>query len=178
MKKAFFPLLALLLLAFIVYEHIDNLNINRLKKEFSFEDKAEYVLNANISADELIDSFYNETYAPIYLPVGIQEDYGFRHILARHSVNYFVNFPNKNTNSLFPDEINGNDLINSIIEFYEHSVDVRLYNRQKRRSIVYIGYTRIKDERVKCLLIVRQNNRQIVSFYPFSEKNNNIIDFD
>jgi len=177
-KKAFFPILTLLLIAFIINEHHDEFNLSTLKRKIDFQDKAEYVLNANIPNEELIDSFYNETYKPIYLPVGIQEDYGFRHILARHTVNYFINFKNKSQNSLFPDDIKGNDLIDGIIEFYEHCVDVPLYNRQRKRKIVYIGYTKIKGERIKCLLIVRQKNRQIISFYPFREGNNNIIDFD
>lgn len=178
-KKAILPVFVLLLLAFIVYEHIDEFNINKIKHSFNFEDKAEYVLNANIPNEELIDSFYNETYEPIYLPVGIQEDYGFRHILARHTVNYFVNFANKNKNSLFPDEIKGADLIDGIIEFYEHCVDVPRYNRGVTRNMVYIGFTEIKGERIKCLLIVREANRQIVSFYPFKEDSRrNLIDYD
>lgn len=176
MKKAILPILFLLLLAFVGYEHRDKLDINT---NFILEDQAEYVLNANIPDNEIIDTFYNETYDPIYMPVGIEETYGFRHILARHSINYFVNFSNKNEISLFPDKITGSDLINSLIGFYEHCVDVPLYNRQRARNIVYIGFAKIKDERLKCLLIVRQENRQVVSFYPFDEKNiRDVINYD
>lgn len=134
--------------------------------EDTFSDRADIVLNANVVIDENIETFKNETYGDIQLVAGSEPDFGFRHILARHTKNYFVNFNNKNNNSMFDDEVSGTDLIYGIRDFYEDCVDIESYNRNARRNIAYVGFTEIDGDRLKCLLIVRRENKQIVTFYP------------
>ena len=177
MKKAILPMMIILSLGYWGYENRTEF-YRKANTSFILTDQAEYVLNANIPDDEILDTFYNKTYDPIYLSVGNEPQYGFRHILARHTTQYFVNFDNKNDASFFPKNIDGGDLIDAMEEFFKNCVDVPLYNRQRRnrqdnrainRNRVFIGFTEINEQRIKCLLITRRENNQIVTFYPFEE---------
>lgn len=43
--------------------------------------------------------------------MGTEPGYGYRHILARHTSKYFINYDDKNENTLFEDEVRGEDII-------------------------------------------------------------------
>ena len=140
------------------------------KIEDTFSDRADHVLNANVTETEVLETFKNKTYGDITLLAGNEPNYGFRHILARHTQKYFVNYDDKNEKSLFGDDVSGTDIIYGIKSFYENCVDIGIYNRRKERNLVYVGFTEIDGERIKCLLVVRKENMQIITFYPFNKK--------
>ncbi|MGB0525887.1 MAG: hypothetical protein ACPGJS_23105 [Flammeovirgaceae bacterium] len=140
------------------------------KLEDTFSDRADHVLNANVPETEVIATFKNDNYGEITLLAGNEPKYGFRHILARHTKKYFVNYNDKNEHSLFSDEVSGTDLIYGIKDFYENCVDIDIYNRREGVNHVFVGFTELDGKRIKCLLAVRQDNMQIVTFYPFNKK--------
>jgi len=105
----------------------------------------------------------------ISLLAGKKESFGFRHILARHTKRYFVDYNDKNNSTLFADDVTGRDIIRGIESFYENCVDVPAYNREPRNNAVYVGYSDINGTNIKCLLIIKTTTHQIVSFYPFKE---------
>ena len=169
-KKAVFFLIILFISpfgGFIIYEHSEFLIDNT---KFLISDPAKSVLNANFPEQDTVYTFQSEVYGKINLFAGTEEKYGFRHILARHTTQYFINYDDKNENTFFDNEVTGGDIIIGIKEFYKHCVDVEPYNNHIDRNIAYVGYTKINGENVKCLLIVRKENKSIVTFYPFKEK--------
>jgi hypothetical protein len=166
MKKIISPILIIFLISFIGYEHYNQALDNA---KLLVYDPAEKVLNANLPNDEILYSFESNHYDKIYLYAGTEEKYGFRHILARHTENYFINFENKNNATMFDNNITGDDLILGIKDFYNHCVDVPPYNNRPDRNIVYIGFANIKDKDIKCLLVVRAKDNSIVTFYPLTE---------
>ena len=175
MKKAFSILVLFVMVgAHPAYVYKDKITH---KIEDTFSDRADHVLNANVLEEESIEVFKNETYGQIQLLAGTEKDFGFRHILARHTKNYFVNYDNKNENSFFDDEVSGTDLIYGIKQFYENCIDVELYNTRSHRNIAYLGYTELDGKRIKCLLAVRKETMEIVTFYPFDEERRR-YDFD
>jgi hypothetical protein len=167
MRKIISPILILLLSGFIVYDNQDYILDNA---KFVLKDPAEKILNANVPERDTIETFYTQAYGTIILFAGLEDDYGFRHILARHTDNYFINYDNKNNNTLFPRYVSGKDIILGIKEFYDNCVDVEAYNRRFDKNEVYLGYTTIQDKRIKCLLVVRKENNEIITFYPFKRR--------
>jgi len=167
MKKTL-PIIVMFVLvgAYPTYVHKDQI-AHTFEEVFS--DRADVVLNANVPEVEPIETFKNETHGQIQLLSGKEETSGFRHILARHTKKYFVNFTNKNEKTLFADDVSGTDLIYGIKEFYENCVDIGIYNRSADRNLVFVGFVELNGKNVKCILIVRQENKQIVTFYPFNE---------
>jgi len=143
--------------------------------ENTVSDRAKVVLNANISKSDTIKVFDNQTYGKIYLMAGLEKTYGFRHILARHTEQYFINYDNKNTNTLFENTVSGTDLIYGLKDFYEHCIDIEVYNLKPNERDTYIGYANIQDRRVKCILVVRKADHEIITFYPLVEKRENEI---
>ncbi len=166
--KTIKTLVIILLLGFIGYEHSAPI-AEQLK--IYWKDPAEHVLNANVPADEIVYSFDSKIHGKIYLQAGIEENYGLRHILARHTQNYFINFKNKNNATMFDSNISGRELIYGLEKFYQNCVDVVKYNNKIERNSVYIGYTRFRKDGdyVKCLLVVRTESNEIVTFYPIDE---------
>ncbi len=156
------------LLGFIGYEHSEPV-IDQAK--IYIDNPADYVLNANVPADEIVYTFDSEIHGKLNLPAGIEEKYGLRHILARHTENYFINFDNKNNATMFDDDISGRELIYGLEKFYENCVDVVKYNNRLERNTVYIGYTKFKETKdfQKCLLVVRTETNEVVTFYPIDE---------
>ncbi len=165
MKKFIFPFLFLLSIGYIGYEH--KTDFNQISEKFS-KDPAEYVLNANVSHEEIIDTFYNPVYKHIDLEVGIAKKYGLRHILARHTQQYFTEFANKNEQSMFQYDINGHELIDAIRQFYKHCVDIPIYSTSDSNQ-VFVGFTKINEIPIKCLLIVKKTTHSIVTFYPLQK---------
>lgn len=143
--------------------------------ENTISDRAKRVLNANVSKSDTIEVFDNQTYGKIYLLAGLEKTYGFRHILARHTEQYFINYDNKNTNTLFENTVTGTDLIYGLKDFYEHCIDIEVYNLNPNERETYIGYAKIKNKPVKCFLVVQKENREIITFYPLVEKRENEI---
>ena len=148
------------------------ISVDEKKPKYIFVDPADVVLNANIPDSSTIAVFRSDVYPTISLKAGKEENYGFRHILARHTDSYFINFDNKNNATKFDNEVTGADLINAIAEFYQHCVDVNVsfYNRKLTKNIVYLGWTEINGEKLKCLLVVNKAEETITTFYPFVEK--------
>lgn len=172
MKKVLFPLLFIISIAYIGYEHWDEVKLNSKL----IRDPAKIVLNSNYPENKVIFTFDNETYGKISLYAGYQPDFGFRHILARHTEEYFINFEDKNNATMFADESTGRDIIRAIDKFYKNCVEVENYNTHPDRNIAYVGFTGINDERTLCLLVVRKADSSIVTFYPLTEKK--IIELD
>ncbi|MCF6366631.1 MAG: hypothetical protein L3J35_10565 [Bacteroidales bacterium] len=166
MKKVISPLLIIVLLGFVGYEHYEHvLDYSKL----IIQNPAKAVLNANLPKEEDIYTFDNDVYGTIYLDAGTEPTYGLRHILARHTKQFFINYEDKNNSTMFSEDLSGNEIILGIKEFYEHCIDVDAYNRSINRNIAYVGFTVLNNEKVKCLLIVRKNTKQIITFYPFNE---------
>lgn len=166
MKKVLFPLLFIATIAYLGYEHYDEMKLN-LKL---IRDPADIVLNSNYPKDNVLFTFDNETYGKVTLYAGYQPDFGFRHILARHTEQYFINFDDKNNTTMFPDDATGRDIIRAMNKFYKNCVEIGEYNTHPDRNIAYVGFTEINDERTLCLLIVRKADNSIVTFYPLTEK--------
>ncbi len=159
-------LIIMSLSGFIIYDKSEFLIDN--SKALIYDD-AKSVLNANIPEQEDITSFESEVYGTIYLSAGTEPKYGFRHILARHTSQYFINYDDKNGATFFDDELTGSDVILGIKEFYKHCVAVEAYNRKPERNITYVGYTTLNNDKVKCLLIVKKDSKEVVTFYPFKK---------
>ena len=140
------------------------------KVQDAFYDYGEYVLNANVSANETMQTFKNETYGQVTLSVGTAEGYGFRHILARHTENYFVNFDEKSNVTLFDDEVSGTDLIYGMKEFYQNCLDIQIYNKHPDQNMTYVGFINLGSGRIKCIMAIRKNDKQILTFYPLKKK--------
>lgn len=166
MKKVLFPLFFFVSIIYIGYEHLDEVELN-LKL---IRDPAQTVLNSNYPKNNVVFTFDNETYGKITLYAGYQPEFGFRHILARHTEKYFINFEDKNNVTMFSYDATGRDIIRAIDKFYENCVETGEYNRHSDRNIVYIGLTEINDKRTLCLLVVRKEDKSIVTFYPITEK--------
>jgi len=166
MKKALSPIFIIVLLGFIGYDHKDDI-IDHTK--FLINNPAEKVLNANLPQSDTIYDFQSEIYGELYLLAGTEEDFGLRHILARHTKNYFINYKDKNDATQFAENVSGKDILLGIEDFYEHCVDVSDYNSHPDRNIAYVGYADIDGDNIKCLLIVRREENTIVTFYPFVE---------
>ncbi len=135
-----------------------------------FKEQAKRVLNANIPDKEVIKTFENDAHGKAVLVVGNEDKYGLRHILAKHTKKYFVNFEDKKEVTLFDDDVTGTDIIYGIKDFYKNCIDVDKYNENPDENIVYVGLAKIKGTQVKCLLVVNKDNKQIVNFYPFNKK--------
>jgi len=164
--KAVYLTTTLLLIAFLGYEHHEKV-VDQAK--MLVHNPAELVLNANLPAEEEMYSFDSEVYGEMYLYAGTEPKYGLRHILARHTSKYFVNYDDKNGATLFEDEVSGGDLILGIKDFYKHCVDVDAYNRKIGSYKAYVGYATLANKKVKCLLIVKESNKSIITFYPFKK---------
>lgn len=166
MRRLIIPSLIILIVAYFAYTNRDIL-INNSK--FIIHNPAESVLNSNVPERDTISVFQSEIYGKIYLFAGNEAGYGLRHILARHTTKYFINFDNKNKNTLFDDEVSGKDILIGIEEFYKHCVDIGIYNRKADRNVAFVGFTKLKGKDVKCLLITRKDSNEIITFYPFNE---------
>ncbi len=166
MKKIISTLLIITLLGFLGYEHREIVIDHTM---LIIDNPTTAVLNANLHRDEDVYTFDSDIYGQIQLDAGTEPTYGFRHILARHTSKYFINFEDKNSATLFEDDVTGNDLILGMKEFYKHCVAVEAYNRRSDRNTAYVGFTTLNGNWEKCLLIVRKENNQIVTFYPFRE---------
>ncbi len=166
MKKVIFPFLFILSIGFIGYEHRD---IVQELPEIIKEDPAEYVLNSNIPEAEVISIFNSKHYGEIELDAGEEASYGIRHILARHTTQYFINFDDKNNASFFPSDIDGKDLIKMIDYFYDHCISIPAYNRKTDKNIVYLGFSKINDKEFECLLVVNKQKESITTFYPVDD---------
>lgn len=140
------------------------------KTEYLITDPAEIALHANTSQSDTVEKFESEIYGKIHLLVGKEETFGFRHILARHTTQYFVDFENKNGASMFDSDLEAEDILIGIKHFLEHCVEVQAYNSSNERNIAYVGFAKFNDEYVKCLLIVREEDKGIVTFYPFTRE--------
>ncbi|MBN2663748.1 MAG: hypothetical protein JXR68_08880 [Bacteroidales bacterium] len=173
MKKVILPFLLVLTLGFIGYEHYDEVLI--FAKDI-VKNPENRILNANTDEDEIIEKFYNDIYGEIILTAGEENGMGFRHILARHTTEYFINFDNKETSNSFSDETTTRDIIKAIRIFYNNCVDVPKYlNRTSNNKTAYLGLTTINREKIKCLLIVSDNGK-IITFYPYTESAKNYND--
>jgi hypothetical protein len=134
-----------------------------------FSDPAEQALYANTSQDELIRTFESELHEPINLTVGAPDTHGFRHILSRHTSNYFHEYANKSQNR-FGEDITGNDLIWGINDFFQNCIRSELFNTRNEEKMVYVGYANLKGVPTRSLLVVDTQTRNIRTFYPFTEE--------
>jgi hypothetical protein len=166
MKKAITPMLIILILGQFGYVHKDYIIDNT---KFLIHNPAEDVLNSNVPERDSITSYNNEVYGAIKLFAGTDSLYGLRHILARHTSKYFINFKNKNKETLFADDVTGKDIMLGIDEFYKNCIVIGPYNRSPERNISYVGFTEINNKRLKCLLVVRKLTNEIVTFYSINE---------
>jgi hypothetical protein len=166
MQKTVFITLIVILSGVVAYDHKDEL-ISHSK--FILKDPSELVLNANIPETDTIYSFNNSIYGEIFLLSGKEETFGFRHILARHTKRYFINYTDKNNATLFDDEASGKDILLGLEKFYENCIDIPSYSTEAA-NLVYIGFTEIEDKKIKCLLVIKRENNQIVTFYPFNQE--------
>ncbi len=161
---------SILSLALLVgYVGYDNRQMLADEAKFLFSNPAEKVLNANLEEKTTIFIYEHEVFGRAILYAGTEPEYGLRYILARHSNKYFVNYKDKNKNTLFPDEFTAKDIVLGLKDFYDNCVDIGLYNRRNERNMVFIGFMKMKKKRVKSLLVVRRETREIVTFYPFNE---------
>lgn len=106
MKGTVSVLSLLLLVGYVGY---DNRQVVSDEVKFLFNNKAEKVLNANLAEKTEILIYENETFGKAILYAGTEPEYGLRHILARHTKNYFVNYQNKNQNTLFDEKMTAKD---------------------------------------------------------------------
>jgi len=168
MSKLVFPILFFILLGNTVYEHKKELlELPKLLEQ----DPAEYVLNSNIPDDKTLTTFQNDIYGTIELKVGNEATFGFRHILARHTEKYFINYKDKNNATEFPSNVSGRELVKAIDDFYEHCVDAQFYNRNNRwRNLVFVGFTVIDTTKYKCLMVINKEHKTITTFYPIGNK--------
>lgn len=172
MKKIILPFLLVLTFGFIGYEHYDEVLI--FTKDI-VKNPENRILNANTDEDEIIEKFYNDIYGELVLTAGKETEMGFRHILARHTTEYFINFDDKKISNSFPNEATPRDIIKAIRIFYNNCVDVPKYlNSTANNKTAYIGLTTINGEKIKCLLIVGDNGK-IITFYPYNE---NVTNYD
>ncbi len=167
MQKIISYTLIIALASTITYQNKDEITTH---SKFLFNDPAELVLNANVPQEDTIYRFKSPNYEEIVLTAGTEKGYGFRHILARHTEDYFVNFDNKNNVTLFEKGVKGKDIVLGIDEFYKHCVEVFEYNTNPDENTSYVGFTEIDSKPVKCLLIIKTANKQVVTFYPFVEE--------
>jgi len=166
MQKTVFISIIIFLSGVITYDHKDELISN---SKFLFKDPSELVLNANIPSTDTIYSLENGNYGKIILLAGTEETFGFRHILARHTRGYFINFKDKNNATLFDDQATGKDILLGLEDFYKNCIDVPSYSTESS-NLVYIGFTEIVNKKIKCLLVIGKENNQIITFYPFSQE--------
>lgn len=167
LTRFIFRLFMIIFIGYGAYFHYEDISVNI---KYRLKDPGEKMLSANVSENELIYTFDNEIYGKIYLYAGTETNVGLRHILARHTRNYFTNYEDKNLITLFDDEITGGDIILIIRDFYNHCIDVEIYNRNPEKNTAYVGFAKINDKRIKCLLVVRREDKKIVTFYPFNLK--------
>ncbi len=167
------------ILTFFPVENLDSFEIQReiakdLSNVYSFpkafsidQDLGTYVENKSVPEDELLDSIYNPKYGWVKLYVG-NNYYGFRHILKRHTLNYFSDYYNKNNATLFNKYVSGTEIWKAIREVYQNAALVELYNSAFNRNEVYIGIAQIGGKYERCLLVVRKTDKHIITFYPLS----------
>nr|MCU0447939.1 hypothetical protein [Microscillaceae bacterium] len=115
MKNATSLLLASLLVGYIGYNDREYFADSA---RYLIHNPAEYVLNSNVSEKEQVYVLENEALGKVTLSAGTEADYGLRHILARHTNKYFVNYKDKNKNTLFEDDITGKEIVIGLKEFY------------------------------------------------------------
>lgn len=140
-----------------------------MKAMLLFIDPAEEALYANTPQDELIRTFESELHEPINLRVGAPDTHGFRHILSRHTSNYFHEYANKSRNR-FDEELTGNDIIWGIEDFFQDCIRSELFNTRNEEKMVYVGYANLRGVPTRSLLVVDTQTRNIRTFYPFTEE--------
>lgn len=129
----------------------------------------DYVLYANNPDTTLLEVFSHPVYGPAKLYSGLTEKNGFRHILAVHTEDYFINYNDKNDRTLFKKGIEGEEILKGIEEFYLHCVKVDVYNRKPRENTTYIGFTQLDSVHTLCLLAVEKKTNRILTFYPLND---------
>jgi len=117
------------------------------------EDIADYVSNLNISDNELIHKFNSNSSKIINLYV-----YGFRHILQRHSGDYFIDYNNKAT--LFPAKTTGNQIVDGIQKIILNGDTVKSNNS----NIVIEERINLNNSSDNYRLIISRDNK-IVTFF-------------
>ena len=141
-------------------------------------DPGKYVLNENVPNDELIEKFHSDLLdEDFYLYAGSEEKYGLRHILARHTNNYFINFENKDYNDLFPPKTNGFDIIYGIKSFLNNCIEDKeeefiLHNKKNR---VFLGIAPMDEKEILSVLVVREYDNSIITFYPLNKSKEQIL---
>ena len=128
----------------------------------------EYVLYANTPDSVLLHTFEHPVYGKATLHVGNEADTGLRHILARHTTGYFINYNRKNPKTLFDDQLYGLDILKGLEDFFKHSIKVDVYNRKRRENTTYIGFADMKGVATRCLMAVETQTGKIITFYPLN----------
>ncbi len=140
------------------------------------KDIYEQLQDANTPESEEIES-YNSILGVFTLKAGNKQHYGLRHILARHTTNYFPSY--YKARSLFDDDITANELVNSLDYFFDHCVEVYLQKKDPNDDSrgVCLGYIKHNGHLIRCLLVYRKSDNSIITFYPLTKQNElNMLD--
>ena len=108
--------------------------------------------------DEIISEIENDNSEKIYLKAG-NDEFGFNHILKRHSDSYFAETEQKG--SLFPSGTTGKQIIQGIEEVYKNGEkDPKGYGSKK----VLQHVQDLNGEKGKYRLVIGENN-EVITFF-------------
>ncbi len=120
---------------------------------------------------------YNSELGYFVLKAGNKKHYGLRHILARHTRDYYPGY--RKAISLFDDDITANELVKSLDYFFDHCVEVYLQKKDPYDDSlgVCLGYIKHNGRLIRCLLVYRKSDNSIITFYPLTKQNElNMLD--
>ena len=122
-------------------------------------DPAEYVLNNSVPDDEILDTLISADKELIFLKVG-NEFWGFRHILKRHSGEYFKEHYPKGT--LFPDNTNGKQIIEAMKKVF--SIGKKgISNKQGNQ--VLIADIEVNNNKSEYRLVYSVDKKSVTTFF-------------
>ncbi len=145
-------------------------NHDREERQIYSIDLYERLKDANTSEHEIIKT-YNSPLGKFRLKAGNKEHYGLRHILARHTRNYFPDYNKAQT--LFDDHITPDLIVGSLDYFVNYCVEVYLQKKDPYDESrgVCLGYIIHKGHLIRCLLVYRKSDKSIITFYPLTKEN-------
>lgn len=140
-------------------------NKNDYDNENSF-DWGEYVIDESVPEDEVVKEFFvnGKTF---FLFTGKQfenttKGYGLRHILCRHSEDYFKDFDYKENIALFPANTNVEQIIDGIEEVLKYG---RVSEPDKSENYTVEYKIFMNNEEVDYKVVIRKSDNSIVTFF-------------